>query len=163
MDILHNLGIPIIQSTLKLNDYDIYESDFSKLNVYCKTNEKNEKYFIIKVDSMQLTDSITKLNLIRLVQFPHENILPIVHFSYFNKEKEQLLLWYEFKDILLYKFISKAQPDLNMRLNLMKQFLEILIHFYNNNFNLDYLDLNYIFIETIDNPKVKVLYNGNLN
>jgi hypothetical protein len=78
-----------------------------------------------------------------------------------KKNENASYLCNEFADILLNKYIDYSNPPLEIRINLLKQIVEFIIHFNNNGIILDDFDSNYIFIQGLENPTVKILHNCN--
>ena len=76
------------------------------------------------------------------------------------KNEETSYLCFEFSDLLLSKYINYANPSIEIRIKLMKQFVEFIIQLNNQFAKLDHIDLNYIFIEGLEDPVLKIFYNG---
>jgi hypothetical protein len=159
MDILEHLGWPIYSPANKdLYDIELYEFDTSKLNIYYASTTDEEKNFLIEIKNDKLTQE-TLRNLSVVKNSPHRSILSPLYI--FKKSENLSYLCFEFLDIKLSDYINYALPNLKIRINLMKQFVEMIIHFHNNKLPLDDIDINYLFIDGLDSPVLKILYHGN--
>jgi hypothetical protein len=133
---------------------EAYEDDLFAKNVFYGITNSNEKIFMIEVEKNKITDSIVE-NLKEMIKNPHKNMFKLLYVL--NKKEDTICLCYEFTDISLIKYIRNANPSLNTRLLLMRQAIDYIIHFHNHKIKLDEIDMNYIFIEHLDDPVLKIL------
>jgi hypothetical protein len=159
MDILESLGIPIVPYSPPSKDIEIYENDYSKINIFYYVTQSQENFFLLEIKKEKLQQENLMKNLIDLILNPNKGILRPL--KVLLKNEISFFIQYEFSDITLSKFILNSEPSLETRLDLLKQFVKILIHFHNNNIELDHVDGNYIFVENLESPVLKIFYNGN--
>jgi hypothetical protein len=150
-------NLPIIRKEQAINDLEPYDADTSPHNVFYATLRSKDKIFLLEVLNSKLEP--TNCNLQNLIKINNKNILKVLYLI--PKNKDTSYLCFEFSDILLSSYISYAVPDLNTRLSLLKQCTELIICFQKNNIKLDKLDSNYIFVDSFENPNIKILYHGN--
>lgn len=159
MDILQSIGLPIDNNPIPSNEIEIYGNDYSKINIFYYTNENQEKYFLVEIKNEKLLQKNILKNLLDIINNPNQGILTPI--KIFLKNDFSFFIQFEYSEITLSNFIKNSEPSLETRLNLLKQFIIILIHFHNNNIELDCFDINYIFIKNLGNPILQIFYNGN--
>jgi hypothetical protein len=153
---LEQLNLPVLKLNENIKDIEIYEHDIAKQNIFYGTRNSNEKIFLIELKLSKIkTEDLEKLK--KLINHPNSHILNLENVSY--KSKESAFLCFQFSDILLCNYIAYAVPPLEIRLSLLRQFLELMIHFRNFDMELNDFDINYIFVEGLENPTLKILYN----
>jgi hypothetical protein len=149
-------NLPILRKEETIKEIEPYETDPSQHNVFLATLHNKQKNFLIQVLNSKLT--IDESNLRTISKINNKNILKVLYLI--TKNNDTSYICFEFSEILLSSYISCALPDLNTRLLLLKQCTELIIHFKKMNIKLDKLDSCYIFVESLENPVVKVLYHG---
>jgi hypothetical protein len=154
---LEIFGLPVIRKEETVKEMELYENDSSEHNVYYATLRNKEKLFLLEIPNSKIKKE-NRNDLQDLIEIKHENILRIIYIM--TKNIEISYICFEFSDILLSSYISCAVPDINIRLSLLRQLTEYIIHCKNKNIKLDKLDSRYIFIEGLDNPKLKILHHS---
>jgi hypothetical protein len=158
MDI-NNTNLPVIRKEEAIKELEPYDLDTSHHNVFYGTLRNKDKIFMLEVLNSKFNTENN--NLQNVMNIKHKNILKVLYIM--TKNRYTSYLCFEFSEILLSSYISNASPDLYSRLSLLKQCTELLIYFKKINIRLDKLDSNYIFVESLENPNLKVLYHGNIN
>jgi hypothetical protein len=157
MDINY-IDIPILLKDEYVKKIMLYDLDNSNHNVSIATLRNNANLFLLELSNNRVCNERT--NIKKLVDFKHKNVLKILYLM--TKPEKTFYLCFEYSDIPLSTYIANARPNLVCRLSLLKQCTELIIYFKNTNTKLDRLDSNYIFIESIESPNLKVLYSGNI-
>jgi hypothetical protein len=153
---LSDFGLPILKKEESIKEMDQYENDTNQKNIFYANLRNKNKVFLVEILNTKIFAN--KNIIFDLARNKHEGVLQLV--SIMTKSNDSSYLCFEFTDILLSSYISCASPDLQIRLILLKQFIELILHFDSMNIKLDNLDTNYIFIEGLENPVIKILNHG---
>jgi hypothetical protein len=153
---MEQFGLRIIRKE-DIKEIDAYENDEYHKNIYYCTLKNKEKLYLIEIPISKLLAE-NKATVHEIIRNKQKSMLRPLYLI--NKSLDSSYLCYEFTDILLSKYIIKAIPDLITRLSLLKQATEYLLYYKKMNLALDSFNGNYIFIEGLDNPFLRILYHG---
>jgi hypothetical protein len=153
---MEQFGLPILRKE-DIKEIDSYENDEFHKNIFYATLRSKEKVYLLELSNSRLLYEC-KDTVSDIIRNKHKCMLKPMYLM--TRGFDTTYICYEFTDILLSKYIVKALPGLDIRLSLLRQCVEILHYFKKMNLAIDIFDSNYIFIEGLDNPIIRVLYHG---
>lgn len=147
-----------ISSEYLYHPIETYFSEVVKSNIYIGEDSSHlNKFFMLLLPSPvdnTLLPTLTKLN--SLSQYLVKSI------TIYNKADNESYIIYEYNNgIRISDYILNSVPDIRIRINLLKQFIEILLGLHEKEIPLFDFNSDFCFIENLEEPNLKMIYNVN--
>lgn len=155
MDILENATVLNFHNCF--DNAEIWEYD-PKGNIFYSKDKKGARRFLLKVACEKLRTSKLQ-HFWDITREPNQFLLNFVNIVKLNQKYNYLS--FEFSEIRLIDYIQYSKPELRTRLSLLKQLTELIIYIKRKEISLHNLDVNYIFVENLENPMLKLLCHCN--